>query len=77
MPNLVTDPSITTSRHVDTAIIRAKVLKETGNTLTIEAVNREGRTRSEGAGGNLDDFVVDNFVIFYKTMSAIQKIWWL
>lgn len=54
-------------RHVDNSTIPSQILQETGNTLLIEASNIQGKTRTEGGAGNLDDFVIDNFVIFYKT----------
>ena len=37
-------------------------LRPTGNILHIEARNDSG-----GGGGNIDDFIIDNVVIIYKT----------
>lgn len=43
-------------------LITPNRLQETGNTLHIEARNLNG-----GTGGNLDDFILDNIVVLYKT----------
>jgi hypothetical protein len=40
-------------------------LKPTNNKLFVEA-----RTTSGGVNGNIDDFVIDNVVIMYKTQAA-------
>jgi len=37
-------------------------LRPTGNTLHVEARNDSG-----GGGGNIDDFILDNIVLMYKT----------
>ena len=42
-------------------------LKETGNILHVESRNTSG-----GGGGNLDDFIIDNVVIVYKTRQGFQ-----
>lgn len=46
-------------------------LRVTGNVLYVEARNTSG-----GGGGNLDDFIIDNVVIVYKTRQGgvIQPI---
>jgi hypothetical protein len=41
-------------------------LKSTGNTLTIGSRNPSGQL-----GGEIDDFIIDNVVISYKTNSII------
>ncbi|MGI8907006.1 MAG: hypothetical protein ACR2IE_11015 [Candidatus Sumerlaeaceae bacterium] len=43
-------------------VIRARILKPSGNVLRIEARNSSG-----GSGGNIDDFILDNMVVMYKT----------
>ena len=43
-------------------LIQKDLLKASGNTLYIEARNSAGNS-----GGNLDDFLIDNLVVFYKT----------
>jgi IgA Peptidase M64 len=43
-------------------LVSANVLRPADNVLHIEA-----RTTSGGTSGNLDDFVIDNVVLFYKT----------
>jgi hypothetical protein len=43
-------------------LIAANVLRPTGNLLYIEARDEDGE-----ADGTLDDFIIDNMVIFYKT----------
>jgi hypothetical protein len=42
-------------------IVPAGVLRETGNTLRIEARNKDG-----GTGGEVDSFIVDNVVLLFK-----------
>ena len=53
----------TSGRRLDTAIIPSDLLRESGNILRIEAAYR---LKSDGSR-EYDDFVIDNFVIFYKT----------
>jgi hypothetical protein len=43
-------------------LIRPRVLRETNNELHIES-----RTSSGGSGGDIDDFIIDNVVVLYKT----------
>ena len=43
-------------------VIRRDVLRETNNVLHIES-----RTSSGGSGGDIDDFIIDNVVVLYKT----------
>jgi hypothetical protein len=43
-------------------VIRARILKPSGNVLRIES-----RDTSGGTGGNIDDFILDNMVVMYKT----------
>jgi hypothetical protein len=43
-------------------MVAADVLKASGNTLHIEARNTSGN-----GGGDIDDFILDNVVIMYKT----------
>jgi hypothetical protein len=45
--------------------IAAGVLLASGNRLHIEARNTSG-----GGGGDIDDFILDNVVVMYKTRSA-------
>jgi len=44
-------------------------LKATGNELHVEARNTSG-----GGGGNIDDFIIDNVVIMYKTRASTTTI---
>jgi hypothetical protein len=44
------------------ALVEANVLKPSGNVLHLESRNMSG-----GGGGNIDDFLIDNVVIFFKT----------
>ncbi len=46
-------------------LIPINLLRETANTLRIESRNQDG-----GTDGNLDDFIVDNVVVFYKTRTG-------
>jgi len=43
-------------------VIPSHQLKATGNVLHVESRNSNG-----GGGGNIDDFIIDNVVIVYKT----------
>jgi hypothetical protein len=43
-------------------LVEANVLKESGNVLHLEARNVSG-----GGGGNIEDFLIDNAVILFKT----------
>jgi hypothetical protein len=44
------------------ALVEANVLKASGNVLHLESRNTSG-----GGGDNIDDFVIDNVVVFFKT----------
>jgi hypothetical protein len=44
-------------------LIPQNILNETGNTITFEANNDRGNQD----GGDLDDFIIDNVVVLYKT----------
>jgi hypothetical protein len=46
----------------NTMVIRPGVLREINNVLHIEARNSSG-----GTGGDIDDFIIDNVVVLYKT----------
>lgn len=46
-------------------LIQPGLLRER-NTLLIEARNRDG-----GTSGNLDNFIIDNMIMFYKTRSGV------
>jgi hypothetical protein len=43
-------------------LIGARILRASGNVLHIESRNTSG-----GSGGNIDDFILDNVVVMYKT----------
>jgi hypothetical protein len=43
-------------------LIGANILRPSGNVLHIESRNTSG-----GTGGNIDDFILDNVVVMYKT----------
>lgn len=55
----------TSGRRLDTALIPPRLLRESGNVLRIEATYRE----EPDGSWEYDDFVVDNFVLFYKTIN--------
>jgi hypothetical protein len=44
-------------------------LRATGNVLHVEARNTNG-----GGGGNLDDFILDNVVLVYKTRQRLTTV---
>jgi hypothetical protein len=46
-------------------LVRSNVLRTAGNVLHVES-----RTDSGGTSGDIDDFVIDNVVVFYKTVGA-------
>jgi hypothetical protein len=43
-------------------LLGARILRASGNELHIESRNTSG-----GGGGNIDDFILDNVVVMYKT----------
>lgn len=47
-------------------LIGGGILRESDNVLRIESRNLSG-----GGGGDLDDFIVDNVVVMYKTLSSL------
>ena len=46
-------------------LVSPNVLRATGNVLHVES-----RTDSGSTSGDIDDFVIDNVVVFYKTVAA-------
>jgi hypothetical protein len=50
-------------------IERHHLLKATGNVLRVEA-----RTATGGSTGNVDDFIIDNVVIIYKTLDVVLPL---
>ncbi len=54
--------------RVNIGVIHADVLQKGKNQLLIEAVDEDNKAPSEGTTGTLDDFLIRNVVIFYKTL---------
>lgn len=48
--------------NANVMLVHPGVLNGSGNTLHIEARNANG-----GGGSNLDDFIIDNVIVMYKT----------